>query len=109
MRLALLPVVALVGLTVAADPAHALDRRIKLINNSSYNIVEFHASNINRKSFEENILNNRILQPGDSIIINLDDGTDMCRFDFLTVMSNGNKIEKDDVDVCQLETYTIND
>jgi hypothetical protein len=109
MRLALLPVAALVGLTVAAGPAHAADRRIKLINNSSFNIVEFHASNIHRKTFEENILGNRIITPGDSIVINLDDGTDMCRFDFLTVMSNGNKIEKDDIDVCKLETYTIND
>ena len=46
----------------------------------------------------------------ESIIVdNLDDGTDMCDFDFLTVMSNGQKIEKDDVDVCKLETYTIND
>ena len=87
----------------------ALDRRVRLVNHSSYNIVEFHASNIHRKSFEENILGNRILRPGESIIVNLDDGTDMCRFDFLTVMSNGAKVEKDDIDVCQLETYTIND
>ena len=109
MRLALLPVAALVGLTFAADPAHALDRRIKLINASSYNIVEFHASNINRHSYEENILNNRIIRPGESIVVDLNDGTDMCQFDFLTVMSNGAKVEKKDVDVCQLETYTIND
>ncbi|HKM61965.1 MAG TPA: hypothetical protein VJY39_05685 [Acidisphaera sp.] len=109
MRHALLPLAAVIGLTFAADPAHALDRRIKLINASSFNIVEFHASNIKRKTFEENILSNRILRPGESIIVNLDDGTDMCEFDFLTVMSNGTKVEKDDVDVCKLETYTIND
>jgi hypothetical protein len=109
MRRLLLLAATLAVAAAPHDPAAAADRRIKLINNSSYNITEFHASNINRHDFEENILAGRTLAPGSSVIVNLDDGTDMCRFDFLTLFSNGAKVEKRDVDVCQLETYTLTD
>lgn len=90
-------------------PAKAEDRRIKLINESSSTIVEFHASNVGRNGFEEDILGKRIVGPGQSIVINLDDGSGYCKFDFLTVMRNGQKIVKRNIDVCTVETYRITD
>ncbi len=97
------------ALLVSLSTARAEDRRIRLINESSYTIEEFHASNVSRRGWEEDILGRRVLKPGQSIVINLNDGSGYCRFDFLTVMSNGAKIEKRNVDVCKLETYRITD
>ena len=94
---------------ISISAAQAQDRRIRLINESSQRIEEFHASNVNRRGWEEDILGRRVLNPGQSIVINLNDGTGQCRFDFLTVMANGTKIEKRNVDVCRLETYRITD
>lgn len=90
-----------------AKDAAAQDRRIRLINESSMTIREFYASNINRRGWEEDILGRRQIPPGRSLVINLDDGSGHCRFDFKTVMSNGRSIEKRGVDVCRLQTYRI--
>lgn len=105
MRILLLASAILVGCTTAK----AEDRRIKLINESSSTIVEFHASNVGRSGFEEDILGKRTVGPGQSIVINLDDGSGYCKFDFLTVMRNGQKIVKRNIDVCTVETYRITD
>jgi hypothetical protein len=72
-------------------------------------IVEFHASNIGRDSFEEDILGRRVVRPGESVVINLDDGSGYCKFDFLTVMRSGQRIIKHNVDVCQISSYRITD
>lgn len=96
-----------VGLFSSASAAQAQDRRVLLINDSSQTIEKFHASNVNRRGWEEDILGNRILRPGQRIRINLDDRSGQCMFDFLTVMANGSKIEKRGVNVCRVETYRI--
>jgi hypothetical protein len=94
-------------LPMAALPAAAADRKVELVNASRTTIVEFHASNANRSSYEEDILGKDVLEPGQSITIDIDDGTGACKFDFLTVMQGGRKIERRDVDVCEISTYTI--
>ena len=96
-------------LLVACTEANAEDRRVKLINESSQTIVEFHASNVGRSGFEEDILGKRTVGPGQSITINLDDGSGYCKFDFLTVMRNGQKIVKRNVNICEVSTYRISD
>ncbi len=94
---------------MSISAVQAQDRRIRLINESRLTIEEFHASNVNRRGWEEDILGRRVLKPGQSMVINLNDGSGQCNFDFLTVMSNGRKIEKRGVNVCRLETYRITD
>ena len=94
---------------VACTAANAEDRRIKLINESSSTIVEFHASNVGQSGFEEDILGKRVVAPGESIVVNLDDGSGYCKFDFLTVMRNGQKVVKRNVNVCEVSTYRISD
>lgn len=112
MRVArtLIATLALLGATatVPSDAAR-LDRRIRLINGSSEVIQEFHASNTGRSRWEEDILGRRVLQPGASVVINLDDGSGFCKFDFKTVMESGRVMVKRNIDICQLETYRITD
>ena len=109
MRTLLLASALLMACTTADNTANAADRRVKLINESRMTIVEFHASNISRNGFEEDILGKRVVAPGQSIVINLDDGSGYCKFDFMTVMRTGQKIVKRNVDVCQISTYRITD
>ena len=96
-------------LLFAATQANAEDRRVKVINESSQPIVEFHASNSSKTNYEEDILGKRTIPPGQSLVINIDDGSGYCKYDFLTVMKSGQKIEKRGVDVCKVETYRITD
>src|SRR5580765_8214940 len=92
------------ALLLVCTTAHAEDRRVKLINESRMTIVEFHASNISRSGFEEDILGKRVVGPGQSIVINLDDGSGYCKFDFMTAMRSGQKIVKRNVNVCEIST-----
>jgi hypothetical protein len=69
--------------------------------------VAFYASNVGTDSWEEDILGTGIVQPGSSIVINLDDSTGYCRFDLKTVMADGTALVRRNVDVCAVGTYSI--
>ncbi len=101
--------VLVVPVTLGSTQAFALDRHIMLINDSHETIKEFYASNVGSDSWEEDILGRDVLLPGQSVRINLDDGSGYCKFDFKTVTESGAAIIRRGINVCQVETYTIHD
>ena len=94
---------ALVAAT--ALPAAALDRRVRIINNTKYTIVEFYGSHTGTTSWQEDILGYDVLPPGNSVNVNFDDGTGYCIFDFKAVFNDGDVLEKYGVNVCEISTY----
>ena len=48
----------------SALPAAALDRRVEIINNTGFTIVEFYGSNTGSDSWEEDILGTDVLPSG---------------------------------------------
>lgn len=97
---------AIVFLT--ALPAHALDRRVLIVNETDYTIVEFYGSHVGRKVWEEDILGADVLPSGSSVIINFDDGSSYCMFDFKAVFSDGDIVVSEEKNVCELERFTYN-
>lgn len=83
------------------------DRRVKVINETSYTIIAFHGSNAGQDSWEEDILGDEVLRPGKSIMINFDDGSGYCKFDFLVRFEDGDQIEKRGIDVCKTSIYRL--
>jgi hypothetical protein len=65
---------ALAFLAASVVNAWALDRRVQINNETSYDIVEFYASNTGTTDWEEDILGSDVLQSGQSVMINIDDG-----------------------------------
>lgn len=101
---ALLGAVAL----LPAPPAQAAeDRRVEVINASGRDLQEFYASNAKRNSWEEDILGSDVLGRGRSIVINIDDGSGACVFDFLAVLDGGRRVEKRGVNVCEVSKFTV--
>lgn len=101
----LVATIAAIGL---ANPAYALDRRVKIINNSSYDMVAFFASNKGARTWEENIFGGDYLPAGYSIVVNIDDRSGYCKFDFRAVFENGADIVDPAVNVCEVATFTYN-
>ena len=99
--------VALALSASAPDTASAQDRRVRIINASSVTVNSFYASNTNRQSWEEDILGNSVLAPGQSVMVNINDGTGACMFDFRAVLANGRKVESYGMNVCQISSWTI--
>lgn len=91
---------------VAVAPASAADRRVEIINKTGGNIEEFYASNSGTDSWEEDILGADVLEPGQSIIIDIDDGTGACKFDFRAVFDDGSDLVKSRINVCETASYT---
>ncbi|BCI51945.1 hypothetical protein NIIDNTM18_12230 [Mycolicibacterium litorale] len=105
-KLALGMVAALVGLIgIAVAPASAQDRNVLIINETRHTIVEFYASNIGRDTWEEDILGEDVLAVGQSININIDDGTEACLYDFRVVFDDGSDLVRNRIDVCTIGTY----
>jgi hypothetical protein len=89
--------------------AAALDRRVRIINNSSYDIHEFYASSVGAKTWEEDILGSDILTSGSDVVINIDDGTGYCKYDFRAVFEDGDEVVSDSVNVCEISEFTYSD
>jgi hypothetical protein len=101
----------LIGLAFAAvaslgvSSANALDRRVNIINETSSVIVEFYASSVGVREWEEDILGPDILESGASVVVNIDDGTGYCKYDFMAVFDDGEEVIKGDVNVCEISSF----
>jgi len=93
--------------TTTVPPASALDRQIHLTNNTRMAIVEFYASQVGSERWQEDILGQDFLQPGNSLVVNIDDRTSHCQYDFKAVFDDGTMLIRRDVNVCKLDQYTI--
>lgn len=102
MRVSLL----LATMVMSATVARAADRRVEIVNKTGMTLTHFYASNSGTSDWEEDILGRGTLDDGDSVVININDGTGACKFDFKAVFESGQSLEKGGIDVCQISTYT---
>jgi hypothetical protein len=91
------------------SPAQAADRHVKIINETSRTMVHFYASNTSRTSWEEDILGEDVLESGESVNINIDDGTGRCMFDLRAEFSGGQYAERRNFNVCTGLSWTVYD
>jgi len=106
----MLPAVARFSISLAvlaflAAPALALDRHVKIVNDTSVEIVEFYGSRVGAKTWEEDILGSDTLRPGETVNVNFDDGTGFCKFDFRAVFADGDVLVRKNINVCDIGTY----
>ena len=86
-------------------PAQALNRHVTIVNDTTYDIVEFYGSQVDAKTWEEDILGKKVLKAGGSIDINFDDGTGYCMFDFRAIFDDGDELVRKNINVCEVGTY----
>ncbi len=99
---------ALTLLFTSASTVSALDRRVRIVNNTGYTIVRFYGSNKGSDSWEEDILGEDVLPSGSSVRINFDDGSGYCKFDFKAVFDDGDVLVKKNINICKIGTFTYN-
>lgn len=100
---------ALAGAVVAAGamPASALDRRMRIVNETGYTIVRFYGSNTGANDWQEDILGEDVLPTGTSVVIDFDDGTGYCKYDLRAVFEDGDEVTQGDVNICEVGTFTF--
>ena len=109
MKTVLLGALAALVVTVGVTGAQAYDRRVNIINNTYYDIREFYASNVGSRNWEEDILGRDILPAGYEVVVNIDDRSGYCKFDFRAVFEDGDEVITEGVNVCEVGEFTYND
>jgi hypothetical protein len=95
------------SLLLASHEASALNRNVRIHNNSSYVMTELRASHIDKNGWEEDMLGTRKLAPGRIISANIDDGSGYCRYDLKAVFSSGAEVVRWNVNVCAVSDWYI--
>jgi phosphate-selective porin len=92
----------------ASAPIQSRDgrnRRVRIHNNTGWTMLRFYASNTSRTDWEEDILGDDVLANNASIVMNIDDGTGACLFDFKAEFTNGQSLIRNNVNVCEIADY----
>lgn len=98
---------AMAAIFAASSASAQDDRRVKIINETDYVVVAFYGSNAGSQDWEEDILGQDVLRPGQSVVINFDDGSGYCKFDFLAKFEDGDQVEKRGIDVCKTSVFRL--
>lgn len=101
------PVVA-ADRTAASAPAQSrdgLNRRVRIHNNTGWTMLRFYASDSRVTDWEEDMLGRGTLAAGNSIMMNIDDGSGACLYDFKAEFTNGQVLTRYNVNVCQIADY----
>lgn len=98
---------ALAMATCWSTSASAENRRVKIINETNHTVVRFYGSNAGETSWQEDVLGDDVLKPGGSVVVNFDDGSGYCKYDFLAKFDDGEKAERHGIDVCTTEVYRL--
>lgn len=105
-RILLLSAIAVAALA-GTNSALAADRKVKVINKTKTPIFAFYASRTSTNDWEEDILGEDVIMPGESLLIDIDDGTGACKFDFKGEFEDGDSVVKRNVDVCKISEFSF--
>ena len=91
-------------------PAAAQTVEFTLINNSSQSLHYFYTNPSNMDAWGEDLLGpDGTLEPGFEGTVTIGDGSDQCLYDFRFETGEGALLEVFEVDICELESYTLTD
>jgi len=88
-------------------PASAVAQHLLVANNTHMAIVEIYFASVGTGRWQEDLLGEDFLLPGNSTLLDIDDDKGSCRFDVKAVFDDGTIAIRRDVNVCRLEGYAI--
>ena len=95
----------LMSLATTAD-ADA-NKKVKIINETRHAMVQFHASRVGTKSWEEDILGQDTLANGESLKISFDDRDKRVHWDLKVTDKEGNSLEWEDLNLVEISEVTL--
>ena len=97
-------------LLASALPATAEDIYFTLYNESSRSLHYFYTSPSSSTSWGPDLLgSDNTLQAGSNGTVTIGDGSTECLYDFRFVLADGSETTAQQVDICSLNSYTIQD
>jgi len=87
--------------------ADRYNRHVEVVNHSGVTMTRLFVSNSSADYWGADHLGSYVLEPGQSVVMNFDDGSGHCSFDFRGEFTNGASAENYKVDVCTISTFTF--
>ena len=104
-----------VAALAAATPAAAQsgvdgqDRRVLIENQSSQPILYVRGSPTTDPSFGDDRIPNRVIDSGQSSVVDFDSRTSACMYDLRVTLADGSNVDRMNVNVCRVSRWTIGD
>jgi hypothetical protein len=89
----------------AAQSRDGLNRRVRIHNQTGWTMTHFYASDSRIDDWQEDMLGSDVLPSGSSVMMNIDDGSGACLYDFKARFTNGQELTRFNVNVCQIADY----
>ena len=97
-------------LLASALPAMAETVQFTLINDSSQSLHYFYTNPSTMDEWGDDLLGeDGTLEPGEQGTVTIGDGSDQCEYDFRFETGEGAVLEVPGIDICSLNSYTLQD
>ena len=97
-------------LLASALPAAAEPVEFTLINDSSQSLHYFYTNPSSMDEWGEDLLGpDGTLEPGQQGVVTIGDNSDQCLYDFRFETGEGAVLEVTEIDICSLNSYTLQD
>jgi hypothetical protein len=102
--------IATIALAASATPAAAQNVEFTLNNNSSQSLHYMYAAPSNTADWGDDLLGEKgTLESGEQGTVFIGDGSDQCLYDFRFETAEGGELDVYEVDICELDSYTLTD
>lgn len=81
------------------------NRRVRVINVTGVTMTHFYASSSGQVVWQEDMLGRDVLGSGASVMMNIDDGTGACLYDFKARFADGDELKRFRINVCEVSEY----
>ena len=98
--------VAPAAAVVTVQSRDGYDRHVTIKNRTGWTMLRFYASDSRTDDWEEDILGRDVLEDGENVRVNIDDGSGACIYDFKAEFTNGQELTRFRINVCSVSEYT---
>lgn len=100
---------AALSLIVAPISAFAGDTKFDIINHSARGITNFYTSPADATNWEEDVLGEDVIGPGETQSIKISVANGQCLYDMRFILEDKTDLIEKGINVCTLSDYTLSD
>lgn len=90
---------------LSAGQAMALDRTVRIHNDTGLTLYRFYSTNTGASRWGQDVMGSSTLAPGASMKLNFDNEDGYCEFDFRAIFEDGTEATRQAVNVCETSDY----
>ena len=85
--------------------ADGQNRRVRIHNQTGWTLTGLQVTDVRREDWRMAVLGRDAVATGDSVIVNIDDGAGACVYLIRAEFSNGQTLERANIDACRIADY----